>query len=365
MTDHRQIISQFVLEGTFLSAQPFGSGHINDTFLVTMERRDSSRYQVILQRMNRNVFRDPAALMENMVSVTSYLQQMLRRTGGDPERETLCVICANDGKPYHIVDGEYWRCTRHIQNARTYDRVETPEDFYQSAVAFGRFQRLLADYPAHTLHETIPGFHDTPARFAAFCKAVEADVCGRADDVRSEIDFYMAHEALANVFSRLLAEKKIPLRVTHNDTKLNNVMIDDATRKAICVIDLDTVMPGLSMNDFGDAIRFGANTADEDEPDLSKVWLDLSLYEAYTRGFMEGCAGQLTADEIALLPMGAKAMTLECGMRFLTDYLQGDVYFKTHRPGHNLDRCRTHIKLLQDMEANWDAMNAITAKYSQ
>jgi len=175
----------------------------------------------------------------------------------------------------------------------------------------------------------------------------------------------MAHEALANVFSRLLAEKKIPLRVTHNDTKLNNVMIDDATRKAICVIDLDTVMPGLSMNDFGDAIRFGANTADEDEPDLSKVWLDLSLYEAYTRGFMEGCAGQLTADEIALLPMGAKAMTLECGMRFLTDYLQGDVYFKTHRPGHNLDRCRTHIKLLQDMEANWDAMNAITAKYSQ
>jgi Ser/Thr protein kinase RdoA (MazF antagonist) len=242
--------------------------------------------------------------------------------------------------------------------------VENSEDFYQSALAFGNFQRLLADYPAETLHETIKGFHDTKARFEVFKKAVADDVCGRAASVQKEIDFYLAHEELANVFGDMLANGEVPLRVTHNDTKLNNVMIDDATRKGICVIDLDTVMPGLAMNDFGDSIRFGASTAVEDEKDLDKVWCDMELFDAYAKGFIEGCGGKLTAKEIEALPMGAKVMTFECGMRFLTDYLQGDVYFKVHREGHNLDRTRTHIKLIQDMEEKWEVMKAIVKKYN-
>ena len=235
-------------------------------------------------------------------------------------------------------------------------RQVTPEDFYESAVAFGHFQRLLADYPAETLYETIEGFHDTKARFRTFKNAVEKDVCGRAASVQKEIDFVLAHEDVANVFGNLQEKGEIPLRVTHNDTKLNNIMIDNVTRKGICVIDLDTVMPGLAMNDFGDSIRFGASTAAEDETDLSKVSCSMELYELYVRGFLEGCAGSLTQKEIELLPMGAKVMTYECGMRFLTDYLEGDHYFKIHRENHNLDRARTQFKLVEDMEAKWDTM---------
>ena len=242
--------------------------------------------------------------------------------------------------------GDYWRAYKFIEGATSYDQVETPEDFYQSAVSFGNFQRLLADYPAETLHETIVGFHDTKARFATFKKAVEEDVCGRAASVQKEIDFVLAHEDVANVFGDMLANGELPLRVTHNDTKLNNIMIDDKTGKGICVIDLDTVMPGLAMNDFGDSIRFGASTAAEDEQDLSKVSCDMELFDVYAKGFIEGCGGKLTQKEIEMMPMGAKVMTFECGMRFLTDHLQGDTYFKIHRENHNLDRCRTQFKLV-------------------
>lgn len=262
-------------------------------------------------------------------------------------------------------EGEYWRAYKFITGATSYDAVETPEDFYQSAVSFGNFQRLLAEYPAETLHETIEGFHDTKARFAVFKKAVEEDACGRAASVQKEIDFVLAHEDVANVFGDMLAKGELPLRVTHNDTKLNNIMIDDETRKGICVIDLDTVMPGLAMNDFGDSIRFGASTAAEDEQDLSKVSCDMGLFEIYTKGYIEGCGGRLTEKEIEMLPMGAKVMTFECGMRFLTDYLEGDHYFKIHREGHNLDRCRTQFKLVEDMEAKWDTMQEIVKKYSK
>ena len=349
-----------------MSAIPYGSGHINDTFLMTLRKDDGSEGRVILQRMNDAIFTNPAQLMENILNVTSYLREVIVKNGGDPERETLNVIRTKDDKPYFVDSkGNYWRCYVFIENARTYDQVETVDDFYESAVAFGNFQRLLADYPAETLHETIKGFHDTKARFEVFKKAISDDVCGRAASVQKEIDFYLAHEDLANVFGDLLEQGEIPLRVTHNDTKLNNVMIDDVTRKGICVIDLDTVMPGLAMTDFGDSIRFGASSAAEDEKDLHLVWCDMELFEAYTKGFMEGCGGKLTSKEIELLPMGAKVMTFECGMRFLTDYLQGDVYFKTHREGHNLDRTRTHIKLIQDMEAKWDVMNEIVAKYNK
>ena len=250
-----------------------------------------------------------------------------------------------------------------ITDATSFDQVERPEQFYQSGVAFGNFQRMLADYPADTLFEVIKGFHDTKARLEVFKKAVEADVMGRAKDVQEEIRFVLDREDVANYLCDCLANGEIPLRVTHNDTKLNNVMIDNVTGKGLCVIDLDTVMPGLSVNDFGDSIRFGASTAAEDEKDLDKVSCSMEYFEAYTKGFVEGCDGKLTAREMELLPMGAKTMTYECGMRFLTDYLEGDHYFKVHREGHNLDRCRTQFKLVKDMEEKWDQMKEITAKY--
>ena len=258
--------------------------------------------------------------MENVLGVTSYLRKKIIENGGDPERETLNVIRTVANRPYFVdSQGDYWRAYKFIEGATSYDQVETPEDFYQSAVSFGNFQRLLADYPAETLHETIVGFHDTKARFATFKKAVEEDVCGRVASVQKEIDFVLAHEDVANVFGDMLANGELPLRVTHNDTKLNNIMIDDKTGKGICVIDLDTVMPGLAMNDFGDSIRFGASTAAEDEQDLSKVSCDMELFDVYAKGFIEGCGGKLTQKEIEMMPMGAKVMTFECGMRFLTD----------------------------------------------
>lgn len=361
----REAIESYQFAGELVDVRPYGSGHINDTYLVVLKENDSEK-KVILQRMNKNIFTKPVELMENVLGVTSYLRERIIENGGDPERETLNVIPTAEGKAYFVdSEGEYWRAYKFITGATSYDAVETPEDFYQSAVSFGNFQRLLAEYPAETLHETIEGFHDTKARFAVFKKAVEEDVCGRAASVQKEIDFVLAHEDVANVFGDMLAQGELPLRVTHNDTKLNNIMIDDETRKGICVIDLDTVMPGLAMNDFGDSIRFGASTAAEDEQDLSKVSCDMGLFEIYTKGYIEGCGGRLTQKEIEMLPMGAKVMTFECGMRFLTDYLEGDHYFKVHREGHNLDRCRTQFKLVEDMEAKWNTMQEIVKKYSE
>lgn len=355
----------FQLDGVAMKAVRYGSGHINDTFLLTLKKKDHQEGRVILQRMNKSIFTNPEALMENILGVTSFLRKKIVENGGDPERETLNVIPAKNGKPYFVdSEGEYWRCYTFIEDATSYDQVECPEDFYQSAVSFGNFQRLLADYPAETLHETIKGFHDTKARFEVFKKAVEDDVCGRAASVAKEIQFVLDHEEVANVFGDLLAKGELPLRVTHNDTKLNNIMLDNKTRKGICVIDLDTVMPGLAMNDFGDSIRFGASTGAEDETDLDKIWCDMELFDRYAKGFIEGCGGKLTTKEIELLPMGAKVMTFECGMRFLTDYLQGDTYFKIHREHHNLDRCRTQFKLVSDMETKWDTMNEIIKKYN-
>ena len=355
---------RFCFEGNYQKNQPYGNGHINDTYLLDFENGEGKTKRYILQRMNKDIFSKPAELMENIVGVTSYLRKIILTNGGDPERETLNVISAKDGKAFYVdQEGEYWRAFQFIEEASSLEQVESAEDFYESAVAFGSFQRQLADYPAETLHETIPGFHDTKARFEAFKKTVENDPCGRAAAGKKEIDFVLERENITGIFGDLLAKKEIPLRVTHNDTKLNNIMIDNKTRRGICVIDLDTVMPGLAMNDFGDSIRFGASTALEDEPDLSRVWCDMDLFEAYTKGFIEGCGGRLTRREIELLPMGAKVMTFECGMRFLADYLQGDTYFKIHRPGQNLDRCRTQFKLVWDMEQKWQTMQEIVKKY--
>ena len=360
----KEVIDNFAFEGEQTSQTPWGNGHINDTFLLTYKQNQKeTRY--ILQRMNKSIFTQPVELMENVMNVTSYLRKIIIENGGNPERETLNVIPDKEGRPFYVDStGEYWRSYIYIEDTTCFEQVERPEDFYESAVAFGNFQRLLADYPAETLHETIKGFHDTKARFAVFQQAVADDVCGRAASVKEEIDFVLAHEDVANYFSELLEKGELILRVTHNDTKLNNIMMDNKTRKGICVIDLDTVMPGLAMNDFGDSIRFGASTAAEDEQDLDKVWCDMELFELYTKGFIEGCGGKLTGREIELLPMGAKVMTFECGMRFLTDYLQGDNYFKIHREGQNLDRCRTQFKLVSDMEKKWDTMAEIVKKYN-
>ena len=359
----KEVIENFQFEGEYTEGIPYGSGHINDTFRVTFQHKgETKRY--ILQRMNNQIFLNPEELMENVVGVTSWLRKKIVENGGEPERETLNLVPAKDGKAfYKDSEGEYWRVYLFIEGAKTYDLVENQEDFYQSAVAFGRFQGLLADYPAETLHETIQDFHNTVKRLDTLKKAVEADGCGRAAQVQEEIQFVLDREALAHKLCDMQAEGKLPLRVTHNDTKLNNIMIDDETRKAICVIDLDTVMPGLSVNDFGDSIRFGASTGAEDEPDLSKVSCSMELFELYTKGFVEGCKGSLTEEELDMLPVGAMTMTYECGMRFLTDYLEGDHYFKIHREGHNLDRCRTQFKLVKDMEEKWNQMNEIVNKY--
>jgi len=350
-----KVLRHFPVDGEPLSSVRYGSGHINQTYLVTT----NAPHLYIFQRINQRVFTDIPALMRNIHAVTQYL------TSKDPDpRHVLTLLPAEDGRPYYTDDeGECWRLYEFVTGGITLDRAESPDDFYQSAIAFGGFQTMLADFAAETLHETIPHFHDTPARFRAFHAAVSADAAGRRRLAEREIAIALEHEHEAAFLMNLLASGELPLRVTHNDTKLNNVILDAHDRKALCVIDLDTVMPGLVANDFGDSIRFGANTAAEDETDLGKVSLSLPLYEAYARGFLEMCGSRLTELEIATLPMGAKLMTLENGVRFLTDYLQGDPYYAVARPDHNLDRARTQFALVQDMERKWERMNKIVAAH--
>ena len=361
--NEQQICEKFLIDGSFVDAVPYGSGHINDTRLVTTKAEDGYR-QYVLQRINHNVFKKPAELMSNYVGVTTYLNKMITEAGGDPMRETINVVKTREGKNYyHAPDGSYWRLLVFVTDSLSYDKVECPEQFYDSAVAFGNFQYMLKDYPADTLYETIPNFHNTPDRIRLFEEALEKDVCKRAEGVRKEIDFVLSRREFANTLEAAHKEGRLPLRVTHNDTKLNNILFDDATGKVVCIVDLDTIMPGYAVNDFGDSIRFGATTALEDETDLSKVNFDISLYELYVKGFIEGTKGGLTECEMELLPIGAIMMTYECGTRFLTDYLAGDTYFKIHREGHNLDRARNQFKLVSDMEARLDEMRAIVKKY--
>ena len=351
----QEAIRQFAPKFTPEEAIPYGNGHINDTYLLKKE----GERPLILQRLNTFVFRQPEEVMENICLVTDYLREQIKKRGGDPQRETLEVIRTVSGKPWHWAgEGGFWRAFPLIEGTVSYERAETKELFYESAVAFGRFQHLLEDFPAEKLHETIPDFHNTASRLANLKKAVEEDVCSRAASVRPEIEFALAREELANELNEALAKGELKLRVTHNDTKLNNVLLDAKTGKGICVIDLDTVMPGLAVHDFGDAVRFGASTAAEDEPDVSKVHIDLDLYKTYLRGFLDGCENSLPAQEIGYLPVGAKAITYEVGLRFLTDYLQGDVYFKTAYPEHNLVRARTQFALVADMEKHWEEMCA-------
>ena len=360
----QQALDAFDFGGQVVGAVRYGSGHINDTFCVHTQPGEDPCRRFILQRISAAAFHHPDQVMANIVGVTSYLGKQIAAAGGDPERETMSVYATRDGKSFYTdAEGGAWRVYPFIEGTVCLQSAETPELFAASALAFGNFQRMLKDYPADTLYETIPRFHDTEDRLAKLKAAVTADPMGRVKEVGPELDFVTAREADCSVALQALREGKLPLRVTHNDTKLNNVLIDRASGKGICVIDLDTVMPGLSINDFGDSIRFGANHSAEDEQDLSKVNFDLSLYEVYTKAFLEGAGGALTAAELDYLPWGAKLMTLECGIRFLTDYLEGDHYFRTHRPGQNLDRCRTQFKLVADMEACWEQMKAVVDKY--
>lgn len=361
----KEHVNKFDVKGILLEYKPYGNGHINDTKYILMES-DGEKYEYILQKINKNVFKKPDELMENYVGVTSFLREIIMKNGGDPERETINVIKARDGLNYYLdEDGEYWRLCKFVNNSMSYDKVENPMQFYDSAVAFGNFQYLLKDYPAATLHETIVNFHNTPDRFRQLMDAVAADKCGRLAEVMAEVEFAKAREEFCGTLERAHKEGKLPLKVTHNDTKLNNILFDRTTGKTLCVVDLDTIMPGYSVNDFGDSIRFGATTALEDEIDLTKVNFDINLYELYVKGFIEGAKGGLTEGELEMLPIGAIMMTLECGMRFLTDYLSGDTYFKISREKHNLDRARNQFKLVSDMEKVLPEMRAIVKKYAK
>ena len=343
----------FQTEGSPVECQAFGHGHINNTFCVTTDT--GAKY--VLQRINKYVFKNPIRVMANTSSVTNYLRQRVE----DP-RMTLHFIPAKDGRYFHKgCDGEFWRMYDFV-GGFTLDMPESDEDFYQSALAFGRFQELLSDYPADTLYEIIPNFHNTIDRYVQFKESVESDLVGRVAEVQEDIDFLLQREDRGGILQKMLTAGILPLRVTHNDTKLNNVLLDTATRKSLCVLDLDTVMPGLSLYDFGDSIRFGAATAAEDEPDTSKMKLDLHLFEVYTKGFLEA-APSLTDMEVTMLPLGAYIMTLELAVRFLKDYLDGDLYFsKIAYADHNLVRARSQMALVADMEAKWTQMNLIVAK---
>lgn len=339
------------------SCERYGNGHINDTFLAVADKR------YILQRMNRLIFTQPWSLMDNIIAVTDHIRNKVSAVGGDVARSTLVVVPTLD-KSNLFCDSEgcYWRMYEFTENTVARERVESPNDFYTCARAFGEFQQMLSDFPADQLFESIKDFHNTPCRYDNLMKAVDNDVCARLDSVRDEVEFARARKDFCCALENARVEGRLPLRVTHNDTKLNNILFDAQTGEPVCVIDLDTVMPGYSVTDFGDSIRFGANTAAEDETDLSKVGLDLELFELYAKGFLEGCNGSLESDEVDLLPVGAMMMTLECGMRFLTDYLEGDVYFKIHRPNHNLDRARNQFALVADMEKKLPEMNNIIKK---
>lgn len=360
--DIEEIREHFDFEGEYTGFYPIHNGHINNTYVLEFENGENVK-SYLLQQINTNVFANPEKLMENVVGVTEYLHKIIVENGGDPDRETLNVIKTRDGKPFFVSkDNRYWRCYNFITDAYTCQTIENPVVFYNSAVAFGNFQRLLADYPADSLHETIPNFHNTVSRYSDLMAAVEKNASGRLDNVKEEVQFAIDREKDTHVVVDLINEGKLPMRVTHNDTKLNNVMFDNQTDKGICVIDLDTVMPGSSLYDFGDSIRFGANHAAEDEKDLSLVYLDLDLFEQYCRGYLESAGKSLTKTEIEYLPFSAKLMTFECGMRFLGDYLNGDTYFKIAYPEHNLDRCHTQFALVADIENKFDEMKAIVSR---
>ncbi|MBQ7203587.1 MAG: aminoglycoside phosphotransferase family protein [Eubacterium sp.] len=354
--DIRDILDNFEFKGDFVSCKEFGSGHINRTYIAEY---DCEKY--VVQCVNGSVFKNIDELMENVFAVTRYLRKQIKANGGNPDRETLHYIKTKDGdKYYRCADGSFYRAYVFVSNSVSYDSADTPELFGASGVAFGRFQRMLGGFDSTKLFDTIPNFHNTLYRYQnEFLPALKADKANRACTCKAEIDFVNARSDEMDRLYKLVEEGKIPLRVTHNDTKLNNVMFDSETNECVCVIDLDTVMPGIALFDFADAIRFGANTAAEDEQDLSKVSIDLDYFKAYSKGFLSEAGETLNQYEKDNLAFSAKLITLECGMRFLTDYLNGDTYFKTEYPEHNLVRAKCQFALVADMERKMDEMERI------
>jgi len=360
--DFPNVVSQFKFDGEFIRVEPYGFGHINDTYAAYFRKVDGGIHRSIMQRINHFVFKKPEELMANIWAVTSYLRKIIIGNGGDPDRETLTLIPTYQGEVFYRTEaGYYWRAYIFIENAHTYQIPESSIHVYNAAGAYGHFQQLLADYPADQLYETIPDFHNTAKRFNTFLKTIEKDEYNRAQGVKAEIDFVLQHAGEMPILVDSIDQGRLPVRVTHNDTKFNNVMIDDDNGEGICVIDLDTVMPGSLLYDFGDAIRSITNTAEEDERNLEIVHFDLDTYRAFTQGYLEAVLESITPEEIKNLVFSARLMTLECGMRFLTDYLNGDVYFRTKRENHNLDRCRTQFKLIEEMEEQFDTMNVIVS----
>lgn len=356
----RNIASHFSAAGEFAGWEPIKSGHINSTFEVNFETLTGGK-DYLLQMINTEVFKEPDKLMKNVASVTDFIRKKTTEAGLDPETHTMYIIPTTDGQTYfRDAGGKCWRMYNYVPNSYSCDSVSSPEVFYNAAVAFGNFQKMLADFPSETLYETIPHFHDTGKRYKDFLEAVERDAVGRAAGAREEIEFVKSRKWDTDVLTSMIASGKLPLRVTHNDTKLNNVLFDRNTHEGICVVDLDTVMPGLSLYDFGDSIRFGANTAAEDEKDLTRVSLDTELYRQYVRGYLSTAGSSLVPAEVEYMPFSAKIMTFECGMRFLADYINGDTYFRIDYPEHNMDRCRTQFALVRDIENKFDEMNSIT-----
>jgi Ser/Thr protein kinase RdoA (MazF antagonist) len=353
-----EIVSHFIEDFELISCEKYGNGHINSTFIVLGKvKAEESTY--ILQKINNNVFKKPELVMDNIKKVTSHMIEKV-----DNSREVLHFLKCDKGTLcYKDHNDEYWRMYKFVDNCKGVDRPSM-EEFYESGVAFGKFQNLLSDFSAETLNETIPDFHNTPKRYETFLKSVQDNTSGRKDNCLEEIEFVKARADFYPTLINANKKGKLMLRVSHNDTKSNNVLLDDLTHKAVCVIDLDTIMPGFSVTDFGDSIRFGANTAAEDEADLTKVNFDIQKFRIFAKGFIEGCGGRLPKEEIELLPEGALMMTLECGIRFLTDYLDGDVYFRTSYPEHNLVRSRTQFKLASEMEKHWSEIKKIVIEFA-
>ncbi len=351
---------RFAIQGEFLSGERINSGHINSTFRVSYRNPDGSILRYIFQSINRHVFKDPLAVMRNVERVTRHINAKVMRVKKDAGGQTLNLFPARDGRFWvEDSDGGVWRCYNHIEGCVTYDVVENTRQAYQAAHAFGAFQDLVSDLDPADIIETIPEFHHTRKRFERLLQVAADDPCGRLGGVKADFSFIREREAVADLFLKMAATGELPQRVTHNDTKINNVMIDAATDEAVCVIDLDTVMPGLSLYDFGDLVRTATSPAGEDERDLSKVDMQMPMFEALVEGYLDAAGKSLTEAEIACLAVSGKVITLELAMRFLTDYLEGDIYFKTHRPGHNLDRCRTQLKLVEKLEEREDEMKAV------
>ncbi|MDE6188851.1 MAG: aminoglycoside phosphotransferase family protein [Clostridia bacterium] len=348
-----EITQFFNFGGKAVSATPHGNGHINDTYLITLEKSDN---KFILQRLNTKVFKNYVGLMDNILKVTSSLREIIVNEGGDAKRECMTLVPTLDGKTYYMDGEDCWRAYIFVENTEVYQVISSPTIFQNTGEAFGKFIARLDGFDASTLVEVIPNFHNTVDRYRKFSASLEADKMKRAKNAEQEIAFVKAHKDMLSAIVDALDKKQIPLRVTHNDTKINNVLIDKASGKAICVIDLDTIMPGSLLYDFGDSIRSGCNTAEEDERDLSKVDFNVSLYEAFCKGFLKGIGDKITQKEIDMLHLGAIIITLECGIRFLTDYLDGDEYFKTKYAEHNLVRCRTQFKLVGIMEQMSDKL---------